>query len=510
MPGRCCRGEVWIGLDSTSGPTLPGTWRRVKISDSGNSRTSCARTSSPPRRPVSQSWTRATRIDETVRPVGVACSGRMAPRVLIDLRMVSGRLHGIARYALELGRVLPSLAPDLAFEGLGPPGGLPELGPLAPAFPVHAGAGRLPLPARAAGPRLGARPGSAPRCTTPPRSRCRCSGAGRWWPRCTTRLTWSAAPSSAGSPRSTTDSWCGPRCNGLGRSSPSPSSPGVSSPAGSASRSRGGASSHPVSTRASGHPPPTSARGSAPSSGSRRATCSRWATPSRTRTSRSWRASPPGFRCRWCCSPAPAWARVFPAPTRVLSEVDEADLPALYGSAEALLLPSRHEGFGLPALEAMATGTPVLAASVGALPEVTGGAAELLDPDDPEAWIAASNALVADPLLRVRWAFAGPRARPRLHLGALRPADPRRLPLRAGLTGVHQAHAPDEREAERHAGVERQVVRHTERLVPEPGQPGAERDRIAAPPTPEKRQRPGSPAAGARARDPGARSRPRR
>ncbi len=51
--------------------------------------------------------------------------------------MVSGRLHGIARYALELARVLPSLAPDLTFEGLGPPGGLPELGPLAPAFPVH-------------------------------------------------------------------------------------------------------------------------------------------------------------------------------------------------------------------------------------------------------------------------------------------------------------------------------------------------------------------------------------
>ena len=55
----------------------------------------------------------------------------------------------------------------------------------------------------------------------------------------------------------------------------------------------------------------------------------------------------------------------------------------------------------------MATGTPVLAASAGALPEVTGGAAELLDPDDPEAWIAASKALAATPLLRSRWASAG-------------------------------------------------------------------------------------------------------
>jgi glycosyltransferase involved in cell wall biosynthesis len=100
-------------------------------------------------------------------------------------------------------------------------------------------------------------------------------------------------------------------------------------------------------------------------------------------------------------------AAVFPKPTRVLSEVDEALLPALYGGAEALLLPSRHEGFGLPALEAMATGTPVLAANAGALPEVTGGAAELLDPDAPEAWIAASTALVGNPLLRARWASAG-------------------------------------------------------------------------------------------------------
>ncbi|HEY1332856.1 MAG TPA: glycosyltransferase, partial [Myxococcaceae bacterium] len=64
----------------------------------------------------------------------------MRARVLIDLRMVSGRLHGIARYALELGRVLPALAPDLVFEGLGPPGGLPSLGPLAPPFTVHAAA----------------------------------------------------------------------------------------------------------------------------------------------------------------------------------------------------------------------------------------------------------------------------------------------------------------------------------------------------------------------------------
>ena len=46
-------------------------------------------------------------------------------------------------------------------------------------------------------------------------------------------------------------------------------------------------------------------------------------------------------------------------------------------------------------------------ANAGSLPEVTGGAAELLDPDDPEAWITASAALVGDPASRARWASAG-------------------------------------------------------------------------------------------------------
>src|SRR5262249_24061201 len=109
--------------------------------------------------------------------------------------MVSGRLHGIARYALELARVVPALAPDLAFEGLGPPGGLPELGPLAPGFPVHAAAAGflapLEQPALAAQlRRLG------PALSTRRRSRCRSSGVARWWQRSTTPRTWSAARSS--------------------------------------------------------------------------------------------------------------------------------------------------------------------------------------------------------------------------------------------------------------------------------------------------------------------------
>lgn len=65
--------------------------------------------------------------------------------------------------------------------------------------------------------------------------------------------------------------------------------------------------------------------------------------------------------------------------------VDKAELADLYRNAEALVFPSRYEGFGLPVLEAMASGTPVVAANAGAVPEVAGNAAVLVDPGDPEA-----------------------------------------------------------------------------------------------------------------------------
>ena len=64
----------------------------------------------------------------------------------------------------------------------------------------------------------------------------------------------------------------------------------------------------------------------------------------------------------------------FPSSTVELSSLDEVEMPLLYGAATALLLPSRHEGFGLPAAEAMACGCPVIAARAGALPEVQGEA----------------------------------------------------------------------------------------------------------------------------------------
>jgi glycosyltransferase involved in cell wall biosynthesis len=83
-----------------------------------------------------------------------------------------------------------------------------------------------------------------------------------------------------------------------------------------------------------------------------------------------------------------------------LSELPEAEMPLFYGAADALLLPSRYEGFGLPALEAMAAGCPVIASNVSALPEVTGEAAILVPPDDPEAWYEAVLRLRRDDRLR--------------------------------------------------------------------------------------------------------------
>lgn len=84
-----------------------------------------------------------------------------------------------------------------------------------------------------------------------------------------------------------------------------------------------------------------------------------------------------------------AQGMVIPPSARFLGAVPDAALRALYAHAQMFLFPSRTEGFGLPPLEAMTFGCPVIAAHAGAMPEVCGDGAILLDPEDTEAWRAA-------------------------------------------------------------------------------------------------------------------------
>lgn len=89
--------------------------------------------------------------------------------------------------------------------------------------------------------------------------------------------------------------------------------------------------------------------------------------------------------------------------------VPDHELGSLYRGAKVFVFPSLYEGFGLPVLEALQCGTPVLASSLSSMPEVLGDAGLLADPGTPGAFATALSRLLTEPDLRARLAEAGPR-----------------------------------------------------------------------------------------------------
>ena len=115
-----------------------------------------------------------------------------------------------------------------------------------------------------------------------------------------------------------------------------------------------------------------------------------------------------GIELVWAGDSRPQFARTRPlAGLRALGYVPDELLVGLYRGAEAFVLPSRYEGFGLACLEAMACGTPVIAADRAALPEVCGDAALLVDLDDPSAITRAVLSACEDPAVAARLRAAG-------------------------------------------------------------------------------------------------------
>jgi glycosyltransferase involved in cell wall biosynthesis len=114
-----------------------------------------------------------------------------------------------------------------------------------------------------------------------------------------------------------------------------------------------------------------------------------------------------GFPQRWVIAGPAGWQSErferalenSPARRRIewRKKVSDAELTRLYAQADAFLFASLNEGFGLPPLEAMACGTPVITSCVTSLPEVCGDAALLVEPTDSEQIFEATRRILSEP-----------------------------------------------------------------------------------------------------------------
>jgi glycosyltransferase involved in cell wall biosynthesis len=106
---------------------------------------------------------------------------------------------------------------------------------------------------------------------------------------------------------------------------------------------------------------------------------------------------PPGIPHQLILTGKSGWgSQAMGSRSRALGYVSDPDLTALYQGASAYLCPSLYEGFGIPLLEAFACGCPVITSSGGALPEVAGGAAIVVESWDPMEWSSALASLLAN------------------------------------------------------------------------------------------------------------------
>lgn len=106
-----------------------------------------------------------------------------------------------------------------------------------------------------------------------------------------------------------------------------------------------------------------------------------------------------------------AYAHQLGLDSRLTVRREVADIGAVYDRAAILLFPSRYEGFGLPLLEAMARGVPVVSSNATCLPEVVGGAGPLLSPDDRAGWDDAIDRLTDPDVYRLAQLAALERSR---------------------------------------------------------------------------------------------------
>ncbi len=104
----------------------------------------------------------------------------------------------------------------------------------------------------------------------------------------------------------------------------------------------------------------------------------------------------------WCFDTLAAVVRELNAENWIIfpGVVDGEDLPSLYSGAELFVFPSLAEGFGIPIIEAMACGTPVVASNRTSIPEIAGDAALLVDPTDTNALAGAIQSVLCDPMVR--------------------------------------------------------------------------------------------------------------